>query len=66
VPRPWKEPAMWMLWILVPVVVVIVLGVLLQRRGSGDPDYRAEDLRNGPQLGGPSGQMGPGDGGGGF
>lgn len=58
---------MWWLWILIIVAAIVVLVIVLNRRGtgSGDPSYRPDDPRSGQGLGGPPGQWGPGDGGGG-
>ena len=53
---------MW--WLLIFVVLALIVGMALNRRGPGDPHYQPDDPRSGETLGGPGGQWGTGDGGG--
>lgn len=53
---------MWWLWVLVLFAVMVVLVLVLNRRGPGDPAYRPDDPRSGEQSGNPGGDWGPGDG----
>ena len=52
------------LWIVVPVVLMVAMVVAMSRRGAGDPGRREDPSAAQDNLGGTSGQFGPGDGGG--
>ena len=53
---------MWWMLLVIVLAVIVAMGVALNRRGPGDPDYRPDDRPSGEHFTNPAGGGGTGDG----